>query len=239
VVRKLIGVTRYLRRNNDDNPNAFIGIILLIVLGVFVGPNLLPEFLSDLSPLIFAGIPCDRLPEAEDLAAHQSVIGRSVQDPLVLEVDASTIGDDGLLIVRLTVTNASLGTIAIYYNEDDIATNDNGSNGFGIVISPLPISGQVNRQIGNQTSYAEENIRMLGPRQKCVHSFSLIASPQMISNGGTIQGFYRMNTDGQNQQQSIGTRTIFPDQGLGILSTGSVFSETKQIPPRAITQAQG
>ena len=59
---------RILRRD-DDNPNAFIGIILLIVLGVFVGPNLLPEFVSDLSPYLYAGIPCGRLPEAEGTAA--------------------------------------------------------------------------------------------------------------------------------------------------------------------------
>lgn len=226
-------MSRYFRQDND-NPNTFIGIILLIVLGVFVGPNLLPDFLSDLSPFIFAGIPCDRLPEAEDLAAHQSIIGRSVEDPLVLDVDSSPINDDNSLIVRVTITNASLGTVPIYYDESQVATNDNGTNGFGIVINPAPISGLVGRQTGNLGSYPEEDIRMLGPRQKCVHSFNFIASPQMVSGGGSVQAYYRMTTAGQQQPQSVGTQPIFLDQGLDILTTGVVFSETVQIPPRGI-----
>jgi hypothetical protein len=228
-------VTRYLRRDND-NPNTFIGIILLIVLGVFVGPNLLPEFLSDLSPYVFAGIPCDRLPAAEDLAAHQSIIGRSVQDPLVLEVDSSNIGDDGSLILRLTITNSSLGTVPIVYVKDDIVTTDDGGNGFGIIINPAPLSGSVSRQTGNLSSYPEESIKMLGPRQKCVHAFEILAPPQMITNGGTAQAYYRMTVAGQNQPPSIGTQNIFPDQGLDILTTGVTFSEIIMIQPRSIPQ---
>jgi hypothetical protein len=228
-------VSRYLRRD-DDNPNTFIGIILLIVLGVFVGPNLLPEFLSDLSPYIFAGIPCSRLPEAEDLTAHQSIIGRSVEDPLVLEVDSSDIGDDNSLILRLTITNSSLGTVPIVYTENDIATTDDGSNGFGIIINPAPVNGVFGRQTGGVNSYQETNIKMLGPRQKCVHSFNLVASGPMTSNGGTAQAYYRMNVAGQNQPPSSGTPTIYPDQGLNFLTTGVVFSEVVTIPRRALPQ---
>jgi len=226
-------VSRFLRRN-DDNPNAFIGIILLIVLGVFVGPNLLPEFVSDLSPYLYAGIPCGRLPEAEDLAAHQSVIGRSVEDPLSLEISATNIADDGGFIVRLTITNSSLGTIPIYYDEENVAvvTADDNVNGFGIIVNPAPNAGLRSRQIGNLGSYPEADIRMLGPRQRCDHSIELVASPALISGGGSIVGYYRMNTAGQQQPQSTGTRTIYPDQGLNILVTGVVFSEVVEIQPR-------
>jgi len=226
-------VTRFLRRD-DDNPNAFIGIILLIVLGVFVGPNLLPEFVSDLSPYFYSGIPCARLPQAEDLAAHQSVIGRSVEDPLTIEVNATDIGDDGSLVVRFTVTNSSLGTVPIYYDGEDVAvlTADDNTNGFGIVINPAPNSGLQNRQTGNLGSYPEVDIKMLGPRQRCDHSVQITASPQMVTNGGTVLAYYRMNTAGTQQPQDTGTRNIFPDQGLNILSTGVVFSELVEIPPR-------
>jgi len=228
-------VSRFLRRD-DDNPNAFIGIILLIVLGVFVGPNLLPEFVSDLSPYFYSGIPCARLPVAEDLAAHQSVIGRSVEDPLILEVSATDIGEDGTLTIRFTVTNASLGTVPIYYNEADVAivTTDDNTNGFGMVVNPAPNFGLQGRQIGNLGSYPEDDIHMLGPRQRCDHSVQITASPQMITNGGTILAYYRMNTAGTQQPQSTGTRNIYPDQGLNILLTGAVFSELVEIPPRAI-----
>lgn len=226
-------MNRILRRD-DDNPNAFIGIILLIVLGVFVGPNLLPEFVSDLSPYLYAGIPCGRLPQADNLAAHQSVIGRSVEDPLTLEVSATDIGDDGILAVRLTITNSSLGTVPIYYDEENVAvvTADDNSNGFGIIINPAPNAGLRGRVTGNLGSYPESDIRMLGPRQRCDHSVQITASPAMITNGGTILGYYRMNTAGSQQAQDTGTRNIFPDQGLNILSTGVVFSEVIEIPPR-------
>jgi len=228
-------VSRYLRRDND-NPNTFIGIILLIVLGVFVGPNLLPEFLSDLSPYIFAGIPCSRLPSAENLTAHQSVIGRAVQDPLVLEVDSSNIGDDNSVVLRLTITNSSLGTVPIVYVANDIATTDDGSVGFGIIINPAPVNGVVGRQTGALNSYPETSIKMLGPRQKCVHSFQLTASGPMTTNGGTAQAYYRINTSGQNQPPSIGTQNIYPDQGLDILTTGVIFSDVATIPRRELVQ---
>lgn len=73
---------------------------------------------------------------------------------------------------------------------------------------------------------------MLGPRQKCDHSIEVTASPQMITNGGTVLGYYRMTVAGQHQPQSAGTRDIYPDQGLNILSTGTVFSELVEIAPR-------
>ena len=225
-------MTRYFRRNND-NPNTFIGLILLIVLGVFVGPNLLPEFLSDLSPYIYAGVPCSRLPSALGLTAHQSIIGRQVEDPITLDLEPSPISQDNILVIRLTITNTSLGTIPIVYNPDDVPTLDDNSNGFGIVLNPAPANGGVGRLQTGLTGYPESEIRLLGPRQKCVHSFQIQASGGMISNGGTAQAYYRMTIAGENQTQRPGTRNIFPDQGLNILLTGVVRSPVITIPPRS------
>lgn len=226
-------MNRILRRE-DDNPNTFIGIILLIVLGVFVGPNLLPKFVSDLSPYLYTGIPCGRLPQAENLAAHQSIIGRSLQDPLRLEVSSTRIGDDGRIVIRMTVINESLGTVPIYYDSDNVAVVaiDDNVNGFGIIVNPAPNFGLQPRQTGNLNSYPENDIRMMGPRQRCEHSVSVTASPAMITNGGSITAYYRMNTAGAQQLQSINTRNIYPDQGLDILSRGVVFSEVQEIAPR-------
>lgn len=226
-------MARYFRRNND-NPNTFIGLILLIVLGVFVGPNLLPEFLSDLSPFIYAGVPCSRLPAAQNLAAHQSIIGRQVEDPIKLDLEPSGISQDGILILRLTITNTSLGTIPIVYNVDDVITTDDNSNGFGVVISPAPANGGVGRRQTGLSGYPESDVRLLGPRQKCVHSFQIQASGGMISSGGTAQAYYRMSIAGQNQTQRPGTRNIFPDQGLDILLIDVVRSPVTTIAPRVI-----
>lgn len=223
-------MSRYFRRDRD-NPNTFIGIILLIVLGVFVGPNMFPQFLSDLSPYIFAGVPCGRLPSANNLAAHQSVIGRSVENPLVLELVPSAISAEGTMIIRLTVTNVSLGTVPLIYDATDVVTVDDNSNGFGIVINPPTATGGIGRRAAGLTSYPEDNIKMLGPRQKCVHSFEVRPSQGMINSGGTAQAFYRVNTAGTNQPQDPGTRTIYPDQGLDILTSGVIFSDVVQIQP--------
>ena len=103
------------------NPNTFIGVILLVVLAVFVLPDRLPQFISELSPYLFGGIPCGRLPAAKDLAAHQSIIGRSAADPLLLEIAASEIDADDKLVLRLSVTNRSLGTVPLVYQEDNIS----------------------------------------------------------------------------------------------------------------------
>jgi len=215
------------------NPNPFIGIILLIVLLVFVLPDRLPQFISDLSPYLFAGIPCVRLPAARDLAAHQSVIGRSVQDPLQLAVAPTTPQDSGALLIRLTVTNLSLGTLPVVFQEDNIvvAASDEESNGFGFIVEPEPAEGTRGRQAPDPDGYEESDIRLLGPRQRCVHTLDLVASQDMIDNGGTIRAYYRMSLPGEHQTLSEGVTTIYADQGLDYLSEGVVFSAAVDIDP--------
>ncbi|MCY4070238.1 MAG: hypothetical protein OXG60_02960 [Chloroflexi bacterium] len=215
------------------NPNPFIGIILLIVLLVFVLPDRLPQFISDLSPYLFGGIPCARLPAARDLAAHQSVIGRSVQDPLQLAVAPTAPNESGDLLIRLTVSNLSLGTLPIVFQEDNIvvAASDDESNGFGFIVEPEPAEGTRGRQGPDPDGYEESDIRLLGPRQRCVHALDLIAAQDMIDNGGTIRAYYRMSLPGEHLTQSEGVRSIYDDQGLDYLSEGVVFSALVEIEP--------
>ena len=222
-------------RLDRNNPNAFIGIILLVVLAVFVLPDRLPQFISDLSPYLFAGVPCSRLPAAKNLAAHQSVLGRLAQDPLLLEVAAGEIDDEAKLLIRLSVTNASLGTVPIVYREDNfvVVEEDDDTDGFGIIIEPVPEEGTHARTDPNPETYAEADIRLLGPRQNCVHSIELTASAEMIAEGGTVRAYYRMRVAGTQQEQSEGIREIYRDQGLDVLSEGVVYSEEVEIAPRS------
>lgn len=214
-------------QTDGANPNPFIGLILLIVLVIFVMPDRLPQFLSDLSPYLFSGIPCARLPSATDLAAHQSIIGRSVQDPLRLELAPTTISDEGGLLLRLTVINSSLGTVPIVFQEDNIAVvpSDDETDGFGIIIDPAPAAGLQDRADPNPDGYAETDVRLLGPRQRCVHSLELTVSQAMIDDGGSTRAYYRMSVPGEQQPQNEGTRAIYPDQGLDIVSEEVVFSD--------------
>ena len=218
-----------------NNPNAFIGIVLLVVLVIFVLPDRLPAFIADLSPHLFAGIPCVRLPAARDLAAHQSILGRQAQDPLRLTLSASDINDEGKLVIRLSATNSSLGTIPIVFQEDNlvIAQADDDSDGFGIIIQPGPSQGARERVDPNPATYTEEDIRLLGPRQNCVHSIEIVASADMIADGGTASAWYRMRIAGAQQPQRESLREIYSDQGLDILADGVVFSETIEIAPRS------
>lgn len=218
-----------------NNPNAFIGIILLVALVVFVLPDRLPGAIADLSPQLFGGIPCARLPAAKDLAAHQSILGRQAQDPLQLKLTAGDINDEGGLVMRLSVANRSLATVPIVFQADNfvVAEANDKTDGFGIIIQPAPKAGLSARTDPNPATYAEGDIRLLGPRQTCVHSIELVASGAMIDDGGSASAWYRMRAAGDQQPQSEGIREIFPDQGLDILTEGVVFSEEIEIAPGA------
>ena len=218
-----------------SNPNTFIGLILLVLLGIFVLPDRIPQFIADLSPYWFGGIPCGRLPEAKDLAAHQSIIGRAVSDPLLLEIAASQIDAEDQLVIRLSVTNRSLGVVPIVYQAGNIsvAAADDATDGFGFIVKPAPAAGAKERTNPNPATYVEADIRLLGPRQRCVHATTLTAAAAMVADGGAAQAWYRMSVAGAQQPQSDGPREIYPDQGLDILSEGVVFSNELEIEARA------
>ena len=214
------------------NPNPFIGMILLIVLIIFVLPERLPQFLSDLSPFLFSGVPCARLPVARDLPAHQSVIGRSVQDPLRMELAPSPIDADGGLLLRLTVINASLGAVPVVFQPDNFAVvaADDETDGFGIIVDPAPAVGANERNNPDPGGYVEGDVRILGPRQRCVHALALTASPEMIAAGGTARAYYRMSAAGEHQSPDADARIIYADQGLDIFADEVVFSPEVEIP---------
>ncbi len=216
-----------------DNPNAFFGIILLIMLLVFVGPTFLPELLSESISFVDAGAPCQQLRSANNRAQHQSLIGRLVEDPLELTVQADPV-QNGILVIRVNIQNNSLGTVPIIYNENDVIINDDGSNGLGITLNPPATGGQITRQFPSTGTIPETNIKLLGPRQRCVHRFEInagILSPNISNGNGTVTAFYRINTEGTVQQVNPAATPIFPDQGLDILVTGLVQSPPVVIPP--------
>ena len=107
------------------------------------------------------------------------------------------------------------------------------TDGFGFIIVPAPAEGAKARSNPNPQSYAEADIRLLGPRQKCGHAFAITAAPAMISGGGSAQAWYRMSVAGAPQPPSDGKGAIYSDQGLDILSENVVFSEELAIEARA------
>ncbi len=223
---------RYFNRN--ENPNALVGIFLLILLAVFIGPNMLPRLASSIAPgLIDESIPCAWLRSAEQLAYHQSLIGRAALNPLSLTVRTSSVPTtaDGTLVISVIVANDSLGTVPIVYNPTQVIVNDNGTSGLGIIFTPAAnLSTGANR--ADSASYPETNIRLLGPRQRCIHRIEFPAT-QLGANIGSgaaqVKAFYRINNAGQVQASAVAT-AIYNDQGLNIVPNGYLESPPVSIP---------
>jgi hypothetical protein len=226
-----------LLRRRGDASNTVIGIILLIMLLVFVGPNVIPDLLSRTFPFVDEGVPCQRLRTANNRARHQSLIGRAAQDPLSLRVETSGLPADpsGVLSISVIITNNTIGTVPIVFDETQLIVGDDGSSGVGIVFSPpVPISLGTVRQTAGVASFPEPLIKLLGPRQRCVTTVSIPATQLSgLAAGAQVTAYYRITTAGATQAAAGGT--IFTDQGLAIIPNGVVFSPPTLIPAASLT----
>ena len=220
--------------NRSENPNLLVGIFLLILLAVFIGPNILPRILGSVAPGIDESIPCAWLRRGTDRAYHQSLIGRAAANPMQVQVRPGAVPNtaDGRLVINIVVINESLGTIPFVYDPNQVIVGDNGTSGLGVIFTPAnSLSTGASRS--NPASFPEENIRLLGPRQRCVHRLEFPASQMDMSlAGGTAQvrAFYRITTAGGVQQTDPNATPIYPDQGLDTVSGGYVESSPATIP---------
>ena len=227
---------KFIRRQGDSS-NTIAGIIMLIMLAVFVGPDVLPTLLSRTFPFLDEGVPCSRLRSSEDRAMHQSLIGREAINPLTLRVIAPSFPNeaDDTWIIRVIVQNDTIGTVPLVY--DGNARIGIGaipdSSGLGLVFSNNVSIQQIQRASNSgATSFANETIRILGPRQKCVLRVEI---PRNIVNitpnaATTVRAYYRINTPGQIVVSNAGIPPIFSDQGLAIIEGGIEQSEEVLIP---------
>lgn len=221
----------FLRREGDSS-NTVIGIIMLIMLLVFVGPNVLPSLLASTFPFIDEGVPCTFLRTGQNRANNQSWIGRSAVNPLSLRTQVDPLPDlsspDGTWIIRITVQNNTIGTVPFVFDENQVIVGDDGvSSGIGLTFTPAAnlSTGNVRTNQGIQ-SFPETSIRLLGPRQRCVHRVTFPASQLAAVQSGITQvtSYYRITTAG-----TVGFG-IFPDQGLAIIAGGIVRSPAVNVP---------
>jgi len=202
--------------------NTLIGVLLLIALFSLAGDEVI-ELVAQQVP--GAGIneapPCRWLPSPQDLANHQSLIARSALangTGLGLEVRSSTIPTtaDGTLLVRILVINETLGTVPFVYNPDAVIVGDNNTSGLGITFTPTSniFTPGVNLR-ADATTYAPENLRILGPQQRCVHTLTFTADQldnNLRSGNATVQAYYRGNNAGT--VPAADPTPVYPDQGL-------------------------
>lgn len=209
---------RYIRR--PTNSNALVAIFLLVLLAVFAGPGLLPRIISTIIPSADESIPCEWLRNGEDRADHQSLIGRSVASPLTISVRTSALPTtpEQRLKINIIITNDSVGTVAIYYNPTQVRLGDDGvTSGLGLVFnSPGVIPAGQNQGV----PYPEPDIRLLGPRQSCVHviEFSANQYPDAsISTGNaTVKAYYRNTTNGATSPTSGLATPVYTNQGMWV-----------------------
>ncbi|NJL55967.1 hypothetical protein HC928_12820, partial [bacterium] len=128
-------------------------------------------------PFIDEGVACDDLRLADDRDQHQSLVGRAASSrfeppvSLTIESTAITQGGQGQIIVTIGISNETLGTIPILITEDSVLVNEgNGQAGLGVAFNN---TGNIaNATTGNPAS----EVRLLGPRQRCVHRVSFQVS---------------------------------------------------------------
>ncbi|MBI5669296.1 MAG: hypothetical protein HZC41_14930 [Chloroflexi bacterium] len=223
------------RRSN--NTNLLVGIFLLLLLAVFAGPGTLPRLISSLVPNIDESIPCAWLRQGINRAEHQSLIGRAAASPLALRVRPSPVPNtpDGILTITIIVTNTSIGTVAIVYDPDQVRIGDDGvTSGLGVVFnSPGPLPVGVSQGAG---SYPESEIRLLGPRQSCVHKLEFpitqLPATNIATGSATVKAYYRNTNRGIVQNINPQATPVYTDQGLWV---GVVESESVPIPLSAGT----
>ncbi|GAB1420262.1 hypothetical protein MASR2M15_03510 [Anaerolineales bacterium] len=213
----------------ENRNNLIIGLILLVALLVLLNPATLPKIFSDTIEFFDESVPCAYLPTANNRSAHQSVIARNTKDSLSLTVRTSTIPvtNEGEFIIKVIMKNNSIGTIPIYYNENQIVKGDDGSNGLSIQFSPVIVPNIGTRPPTD--SFPETDIHLLGPRQSCVHTERI--GGQLIDKSVaavTVKATYRMTSPGQAFSTNPAERVVFTDQGMNILSTGLVESAPVQ-----------
>ncbi len=219
----------YLRRAGDSS-NTVIGIILLIMLLVFVGPNVLPGLLARTFPFVYEGVPCDRLRNAENRAAHQSLIGRAAQNPLTLRAQVTHVPVDptDTLQVNIIITNNTIGTVPIIFDAAQVIVGDDGSSGVGLIIeSGGGLTTGLSRRTAGMTSFPEQYIRLLGPRQRCVYGVTFPgaqAYPAVSAGNLSLRAYYRITSSGSVQQAGAAT-PIFFDQGLAVIPGGFIQSD--------------
>lgn len=215
----------------SSNSSFLIGAILLLLLLVFAGPNNLPRFVSSIFPQFYEGVPCSWLRTADDRANHQSLLGRSADNPLTVRVATAGINRDpaSSLYISIILTNESLGTVGIVYDPNRVIVGDNNTSGLGLIFTPS-VSLSAGAPRADTTTIPEESIRLLGPRQRCVHTVefpngNVLVDPALTGGTTQVRAYYRNNVRGQVlPTPGIVATPIYPDQGLwtGLVTSDSV-----------------
>lgn len=218
--------------SDRDRPIGGAVTVILLVVVLFVGFNVLPNFLGRWFPQLYQATPCENLRVSTNRANHQSLIGIAADNPIALSVNPSSLPTtaDGFFTVKITVTNTSTGTIPIIINPLGITVSGGANQGLGLLFNPpnslqsVVPSGQV---------APADGIHILGPRQSCVQMVqfpagNVLVDPNIQAGRTTVQATYRNSSPGPVIPPANTLATpIFTNAGLWV---GSVESPAVVIP---------
>lgn len=209
--------------DRTENPNAIVGLFMLLLLAILAGPGTLPRLISSV-PTFDEGVPCDWLRKGEDRANHQSLLSRSLgtrpEAPIELAVRTGNLPQtaDGSLTITIVVTNKTLAPVPILVTSGQLILDATvPQSGFGVIfdaLSPIPNPGDL-----TTGTYDENRIRMLGPRQVCVHRVAvpitqIPASSTLIASDSAIRAYYRNLNPGEIPL--LDPNQPYTDQGLWV-----------------------
>jgi hypothetical protein len=212
--------------------NALVGIAMLLLLGMFVFYG--PGVLSDVFPTIYSGVPCAWLRTADNRANHQSLVGRGTPDPISLSVQMTPLPatGEGVWFVNIIVFNNSVGTVPIVYDPNAVIVGDNGTSGLGLIFTPTTsLTTGFNRPQDYGANIPEQYVRLLGPKQRCVHTVEFAAGnvqidPTVSSGTAQVRAYYRNNNAGTvTQPPGVVATPIYNDMGLwtGVVESGNAI----------------
>lgn len=214
---------------DGDSSNSAIGIILLFMLFVFVGPTVLPTLLARTFPFLNESTSCSRLQTAQNRGIHQSLIGRNAVNPFEMRVVVPPVPSNQAATwnIQIIIENKTIGTVPFVF--DNVARIGVGgvpdSSGLGLIFSPNVTYQQVPLASNTgTTTFPDNNIRLLGPRQRCAFRVQIPVSSISVPGGATVRSYYRINAAGQ-----VLTGGIFSDQGLARVDGGIIQSEPEEV----------
>jgi hypothetical protein len=167
------------------------------------------------------------------------LIGRNVSNPIALQVQASALPStpEGRLVITVIIINRSIGTVPLIFNENQIRIGNDGTSGMGI---EFDVASQLNSGPIRQDTptVPTNNIRVLGPRQRCVIKIEftgaqLAQSPALLSGSANVRAFYNVNSAGiatAVNNSGSAPSLIYADQGF---KPGRITSDLVPLLPSA------
>lgn len=237
-------------RRDGDSSNSIIGIVIIVLLTVFIAPDVLPQLVANSVPFLDEGLPCTQVLNASDRASHQSLIGRAATDPLIIRTEVVNFPTDGTspMVVRVIVINNTIGTVPFVFNPNQVIIGDDPtSSGIGLIFTPainasldFDENGIANARVAGQNTFLTTDIKILGPRQRCVHRVEIPISQLATIQPGVsrVRAYYRILTAGAVQQVDTVATPIYIDQGLNVVSGSFVESDDVTIPLTAFANTQ-